>query len=136
MVNKYKGEVEINLQGKPRVIRFNTNAWVALEEALGDTLQGILLKVQPEDGDASKAQWSFRQIRAFIYAGLLGAKAKGVTLNAVGNAMDGEDLGYLTEKIMEAVALALPDKSKDEEEEESSDPLELEKAPEGSQPSE
>jgi len=79
---------------RPRNIRLNTNALVKAEEVLGRPLS--------EFGTS----FGLKEIRAMLWAGLL-HEDQSLTLDAVGELMDEAGYEYVTEKVGEAITMAM-----------------------------
>jgi hypothetical protein len=93
MANKQRAMVEIELD-KKRTLYFNMNAMAELEDILGVPLSEL-----------QNVKMGIKAVRAFLYAGLIHEDPE-LTLHAVGNMVDFENLEMVQEKIAEAFALA------------------------------
>jgi hypothetical protein len=93
MANKQRAIIEIELD-KQRTLYFNMNALAYLEDALGVTLAEI-----------GNVKMGIKTIRTFLHAGLI-HEDESLTVHAVGNMVDFENLEYVQEKITEAFSLA------------------------------
>lgn len=83
---------------RPRNIRITTNALVKVEDVLGRPLSEI------------GAAFGMREIRAFLWAGLLHEDRK-LSLDDVGELIDDAGIEYVTGKVTEALNLSLGIKS-------------------------
>ena len=79
---------------KPRNIRLNTNALVKAEEILNRPIS--------EFG----AAFGIKEIRAMLWAGLL-HEDKSITLETVGDLIDEAGFEYVTDKVGEAINIAM-----------------------------
>ena len=85
---------------RPRNIRLNTNALVKVEEILNRPIS--------EFGTS----FGMTEIRAMLWAGLL-HEDKSITLDSVGDLIDEAGLEYVTEKVGEAINVAMGIKSEE-----------------------
>jgi hypothetical protein len=94
---KSKG-VQINLGEKEYILKFDLNAFAELEDLEGN-INEVLVKVE---------KGSVKSIRSLIWAGLQG-NDNPPTLKEVGSNIDLGDIETLSNKITEALGVALPD---------------------------
>lgn len=95
MANKHRGEVDIEIGGQTRILRYDMNALAELETDL-DASVGTLFD---DPG--------IRVMRHALYIGLKAGGMRRVTVNQVGNWMDFRHMEHYGEKLAEALALAL-----------------------------
>jgi hypothetical protein len=95
---------------RPRRLRFDANALVAVEEVLGRPLQEI---IPPDEGRASR-QVGFREMRALLWAGLLHEDPQ-LTLQQAGELLDLKQMNDIMAKVNEAITAAFPEAVKDED---------------------
>lgn len=88
---------------RPRKLRFDANALVALEEVLGRTIQEII----PTEADRAAREVGFREMRALLWAGLLHDDPQ-ITLTEAGKLLDLDRMGDIMGKVNEAIAAAFP----------------------------
>lgn len=96
MANRYKGEVEVELDGI-KILKYNTNALVAIEEAMDVHVDEI--------GMVLAAGVGIKDIRKLLWAGLLHADKK-LTLDEVGDMMDIADAEIYGEAVSKALGAA------------------------------
>ena len=94
-----KQSVSVKLGDKTRHLRYNFNALVALEEALGSPISEI--------GTLVSGSVRLKDLRAIVWAGLLHEDAD-VTEKDVGSWLDLSMLGEIADKVREAFEAALP----------------------------
>lgn len=86
MVNKNRGEVEVSINGKGRVLVFDNNTVAELEELFGTAPIAVLRDLADTMQRDALAGKAFSTIRAFMWAGLH-QKTPGLKIEAVGRAM-------------------------------------------------
>lgn len=89
---------------RPRRLRYDANALVAVEEVLGRPLQEII----PPDEDRASRQVGFREMRVLLWAGLLHEDPK-LTLLQAGELLDLQRMTDIMAKVNEAIAAAFPE---------------------------
>lgn len=87
MVNRYRGQVEIEIGGTARVLRLSTNIAVQLESHFGGK---SITEIFQDPG--------FTEIRAILYFGLKHTE-RGLTIEQVGDWIDDSDLEYIGSRI-------------------------------------
>jgi len=93
--------------GEEHPIRFTFNALVAVEGLLGESITKIFTRVAVEN------DISFTAIRALLWAGLnFGDPNRPLTPAAVGELMEGIDIGELVPVLTAAMENAFPNKPK------------------------
>ena len=95
MANKHRGEVDIEIGGQVRVLRYDMNALAELETDLGASVGALF----DDPG--------IRVIRQAIYTGLKAGGMRKVTVNQVGQWMNFQHMEHYGEKLAEALGLAL-----------------------------
>lgn len=99
MANKHRGEVEIFLD-KKRTLKYNMNALVNLEEALGHSITQM---------DASNV--GIKRIVQMFWAGML-HDMPNLTLQEAADLMDYSTLDEISQKVSEAFELAFEPEKK------------------------
>lgn len=99
MANKHRGEVEIFLD-KKRTLKYNMNALVHLEDALGHSIT----KMDQED-------MGIKKIVQMFWAGLL-HEMPNLTVKEAADLMDYSSLSEISEKVSEAFGLAFETEKK------------------------
>ena len=92
-----KKSVQINLGGKFRYLRYDFNAIISLEDALGVPIS--------QWKDVINAQMGVRTLRTLVWAGLL-HEDETLTERDVGTMLDITKIDDISEKVLEAVELA------------------------------
>lgn len=99
MANPHRAQVEIELGGKTRVLRYDLNALAELERVFGKKISEIFR-------EENMGMWFIREM---VWAGLRWSSSK-LTPSAVGAMMELDKLKYYGEKIGEALNLVMPKK--------------------------
>jgi len=97
MSNPIRGEVEIELGGQTRVLRFDMNALCELEARLQMPIGKIF----------DSSFMGIRVIREALHVGLTAKGDRRLTVKMVGDWMTSDQLEYLGEKLGEALKFAL-----------------------------
>lgn len=124
MANKFKAEVEVEIGGKVRLLRYDMNSLAELEQMLGKPVMLIF----------DEENLGVLTIRAALTAGLRGGGMSRVTQEQVGSWVDMSKIEYLSKKMGEALSLALGNEEDTEGtsgEVVDASPLELRAAPSG-----
>ena len=95
-----KQSITIKFNGETRHLRYDFNAFVALEEELGIPISEI--------GDKVAGSVGFKDMRAIVWAGLIHEDKK-LTLSDVGNMLEPSNLAEIAEKVGEALVAAFPE---------------------------
>lgn len=91
---------------KPRRLRYGMNALVLIEEVTGKTLSEMLKNKNNLEGDEQGVEFSFKDVRTIIYAGL-SHEDKDLTPEIVGELIDEYgDLEEITTKMGEAFEIS------------------------------
>jgi hypothetical protein len=101
-----KKSVRVNLGGRFRYLRYDFNALIALEEALGVPIS--------QWKDIINEQMGVRTLRTLVWAGLL-HEDENLSERDVGAVLDITKIDDLSEKVLEAVELAFSPNQKKKE---------------------
>jgi hypothetical protein len=100
MANKQRGNVEVELGGKVRNLRYTMNALAEIEDNLGVPLS-----------EMDKVKMTIKNVRVILWAGLIHEDEE-LTQKEVGNMVDLENMEAVQEKVAEAFTMAQKEKSK------------------------
>lgn len=103
-MNTHRGEVDVKIGNATYTMRFDTNALAMLERESGVTITQLAGMGEDEEKAQSILGVSF--VRAALYAGIK-RDNKRLTIEKVGDKMELDQIGYYTERIVEALSLAL-----------------------------
>lgn len=109
MANIHRGEYTVKINGVDFVLKFDSNAFAELEDALGESMQSLLSDIDEKI--------SFRFVRAALYAGMLHDrrfKPGKWTLEKAGSLITMQNMGEIAAGVMYAIASAVSGKSPDD----------------------
>ncbi len=100
MVNKYRGETEVELAGAKFKLVYDTNAIAELDDMLGQSTISFMAEGDKKIGH--------KFVRAALYAGMLHDKKleKGMNLKKVGNLINPENMPDLMQQIIKGLMIA------------------------------
>lgn len=101
MANRERGEVGFKVEGQEHILSYSANALCELEEALGEGIHDISLKMQ----DA--AQFKLGMLRTIFWAGLIDNRP-GVSMDDVKKMLAKLKISEVQSLIAEAFTLAFP----------------------------
>lgn len=128
--------VELIIDDKTYLIKYDFNAFIELEEIYGsieeamETVQGKVIKdkdgkpiyikengkfkLDKEGKKLEKRKFSLKAMRDFLWAGLLYAEDETLTKKKVAQLLEFGNFQYVVEKMLEAIKTGLPEKVDDE----------------------
>lgn len=109
-MNKVRGQITLNIDGKDYLARLPVNSLCALEAVLD---QETTVAVSSFINDAQARKVSFRYVRAFLWAMLLEADPS-LTLDRAGALVDKATPKYVIGKIMEILAITFAENEEGE----------------------